>query len=265
MPLILHLTDMHLHADAAGKLKGVPTLASFRAVKTLAWRQHPKPDALILGGDLAQDELAPTYRLLADDITGWCDAVRVTPGNHCNLPVLERTLLPALDMPPMDASELTLGNWLTVPLNSHDPDASPGGRLSEGELARLERLLDETEAAHVLLALHHHPAPVGSAWMDAMMLENAGDFWRAIEASDKVRAVLFGHVHQAFEGERNSIRLLGTPSTCIQFKPDTADFALDVASPGYRWLRLNPDGSIETAVERVDGFLPPDPDDNSFY
>ncbi len=265
MPLILHLTDMHLHADAAGRLKGIPTLASFRAVKSLAWRRHPAPDALILGGDLAQDELGPTYRLLADDITGWCEAVRVTPGNHCNLPVLERTLLPALDMPPMRASELRLENWLVIPLNSHDPDASPGGRLGEDELARLERLLAETDADHALIALHHHPAPIGSPWMDAMMLEDADDFWRAIEASGKARAVLFGHVHQELDTMRGDVRLLGTPSTCVQFKPQTETFALDVASPGYRWLHLSPDGGIETGVERVEGFLPPDPDDTSFY
>ncbi len=265
MPLIVHLTDMHLFQDRERMLKGVPTLASFRAVKSLAWQRHPRPEALILGGDLAQDELAPTYRLLADEITGWCETTRVTPGNHCNLGALKRTLLPALGMPPLEQSEMRLGNWLIVPLDSHDPGRAPAGRLGQAELERLDRLLAETEADHALLALHHHPAPVGSAWMDAMMLEDADDFWRIVHNAGTVRGVLFGHVHQAFDDMHDSVRLLGTPSTCVQFRPKQDEFALDESGPGYRWLRLRADGGMDTGVERVEGFLPPDPDDRSLY
>jgi Icc protein len=44
---------------------------------------------------------------------------------------------------------------------------------------------------------------------------------------------------------------MSTPSTCIQFLPRSSNFALDPATPGYRWLDLHPDGHIETAVERI--------------
>jgi len=40
-------------------------------------------------------------------------------------------------------------------------------------------------------------------------------------------------------------------NACIQFLPRSRDFALDPATPGYRWLDLHPDGHIETAVERI--------------
>jgi Icc protein len=43
------------------------------------------------------------------------------------------------------------------------------------------------------------------------------------------------------------------PSTCVQFKPLSKDFAIDDVAPGYRWLDLYPDGRVETAVSRVDG------------
>jgi Icc protein len=42
-----------------------------------------------------------------------------------------------------------------------------------------------------------------------------------------------------------------TPSTCVQFKPNSKDFALDTVSPGWRTLELFKDGSIETKVERL--------------
>ena len=44
---------------------------------------------------------------------------------------------------------------------------------------------------------------------------------------------------------------MATPSTCVQFLPQSATFAVDNAAPGYRWLSLYEDGSLETGVERI--------------
>ncbi len=52
---------------------------------------------------------------------------------------------------------------------------------------------------------------------------------------------------------RNGVRLLASPSTCIQFAPGSVDFKVDTTAPGYRWLRLHDDGRLETAVSRVVG------------
>ena len=49
------------------------------------------------------------------------------------------------------------------------------------------------------------------------------------------------------------IRFFCTPSTCIQFKPEVIDFALDEVNPGYRRLKLYSDGKIESEVIRIDG------------
>jgi len=116
---------LHLYADRNQKLKGVQTLASFRAVKSLAWQMFPSPDLLLLGGDLAQDELADSYRVLGDDLLGWSDAVRVTPGNHCSPSAMERTLFQMLSIPPMAESAVTLDAWHVIPLNSHHAPSSP--------------------------------------------------------------------------------------------------------------------------------------------
>jgi Icc protein len=67
-----------------------------------------------------------------------------------------------------------------------------------------------------------------------------------------VRGIVWGHVHQALEGERAGVRLLATPSTCAQFAPGLDDFAIDSRPPAYRMLELLPDGSIVTEVVWVD-------------
>lgn len=49
------------------------------------------------------------------------------------------------------------------------------------------------------------------------------------------------------------VRVLATPSTCIQFLPDSDDFALDQVTPGWRYLELTATGDIITQVERLEG------------
>jgi Icc protein len=47
------------------------------------------------------------------------------------------------------------------------------------------------------------------------------------------------------------IRLMGTPSTCMQFAQDADEFEVDVRPPAYRWIELGDDGGIETGLEWV--------------
>ncbi|MCU7797626.1 MAG: 3',5'-cyclic-AMP phosphodiesterase, partial [Candidatus Thiodiazotropha sp. (ex Myrtea spinifera)] len=68
----------------------------------------------------------------------------------------------------------------------------------------------------------------------------------------QVKAVLCGHIHQEFQGEHNGVKLLGTPSTCVQFIAGQDDFGIDACPPGYRWLTLQQNGDIETGL----GLLP---------
>jgi Icc protein len=64
-------------------------------------------------------------------------------------------------------------------------------------------------------------------------------------------------VHQDFSSQRNGVLLLGSPSTCIQFLPGSADFAIDPLTPGFRWLELHPNGRIATGVERIASYPEP--------
>jgi Icc protein len=43
-----------------------------------------------------------------------------------------------------------------------------------------------------------------------------------------------------------TVRVMTTPSTCVQFAPGSAKFAIDPRPPGYRRLTLHADGRIET-------------------
>jgi Icc protein len=67
-------------------------------------------------------------------------------------------------------------------------------------------------------------------------------------------AVITGHVHQHHDSQWGDIPVYSTPSSCVQFKQNSDDFALCEQPPGYRWLDLCADGSLVTGVEFLSGF-----------
>lgn len=261
---LLHLTDFHLFSHPQGQIKGVRTGDSLTAVLDHARAFQPDPDLVILGGDLAQDELATTYEQVAMMVGRWQTPFMVTPGNHASLPVLQQVLLPALGAISACVEQILLPGWQVIGLNSHAP-GSIGGLLSDDELGRLELLLDGAGERHVLIALHHHPVEIGIRWLDEIGLQNSEAFWQVVDRYPAVRSVICGHIHQDFDAMHGTVRVLGTPSTCVQFAPLQGDFLLDARSPGYRWLELMPDGAIRTGVERITGFIPPDLENDEPY
>ena len=136
-----------------------------------------------------------------------------------------------------------------VCLSTIGADAAQQNLLTQLQL--LEQAL-ATATSPVLVCLHHHPVPVSSDWLDRIGLDNAGDFFRIIDAHPSVRGIVWGHVHQQFDGLRRGVRLLATPSTCAQFLPHSQDFALDGRPPAFRTLELTADGSIVTDLHWVD-------------
>mgnify|MGYP000291668971 FL=1 len=263
MSLLLHVSDSHLYDDPAGELKGVRPFDSYAAVLKAAYEVYPNPDVVVLGGDMAQDEAEPTYRRVASMLP-WCAPVMISPGNHANLPALRSALIPALKDCSSYSDHVALGNWQVITLNSHRA-GSISGFLAKDELKRLETILQATSEKFTLIALHHHPHDIGSRWLDDIGLDNSEELWDLIAGYPQVKVLLSGHIHQAFDTFHEGVRVLGSPSTCIQFKRRSDDFGMDDISPGYRWIKLLDNGLIQTAVERIEGFIPPDLNNNDPY
>lgn len=244
---VLHITDFHILAETGGTLLGVDTEQSLIEALDAVRRSAIRADLAILTGDLVQDPHPSSYDRLKH-LLGGLDAVcYCLPGNHDRPGLMEKQLVGGnLRSQP----QILLEGWQIVCLDSTVPGMA-GGHLVDQQLRLLEIALEEQPGRHALVALHHHPVPTGSLWMDTMQLDNADRLFALLDRFPQVRALVFGHVHQAVDMARGGLRLFGTPSTCFQFQPDSADFALDPIPAGYRWMELNPDGTIRTTVERL--------------
>jgi len=246
---LVQLTDPHLFADPSGQLLGITTRRSFESVLTLALSGSTPPDALLLTGDLVHDETPAGYRYLGERLRRTGVPHFCIGGNH-DVPALMTEHLDSVAPGPLALRRL--GHWNLILLDSSIPE-SDGGSLTPTQLTQLAQLLDD-ERAPTLIALHHHPTAIGSAWIDRIGVANGAELLALCEGHAQVKAILFGHIHQDFSARHGGYLLLGAPSTCLQFRPGSPEFAIDACSPGYRELRLHPDGRLETRVARLEQY-----------
>jgi Icc protein len=244
---LTHFTDPHLYGSETETLRGIATLPALMATLAQAKQHNWPPDAVLVTGDLVQDDPAgyAQFRRLFGALEM---PVLCLPGNHDEPVTMRRELSAA---PFVVGGHVDLGLWRIVLLDSCKP-GSASGLLSAQSLAELEESLASAGNRHCMVCLHHHPVAMDSRWLDRVGLENAAEFLQIIDRHRNVRAVVWGHVHQSYDGLRKGVRLLATPSTCAQFLPHAADFALDRRPPAYRTLELHPDGSLITEVVWVE-------------
>jgi 3',5'-cyclic-AMP phosphodiesterase len=246
---VIQVTDTHLFAEEHQRMRNFPTVQSFQAIVESLSQIQPKPDVLLLTGDLSQDETIASYERLRDMVTPLQIPTYWLPGNHDqSLANLEQILCTDLISP---SKCFQAGGWQFILLNSM-LEQQVQGEVSSQSLAWLEQQLQAAPNQPTLIAVHHPPLAIGSAWMDAIGLQNREALFEVIDRHPQIKLVLFGHIHQEFERERQGVRYLGAPSTCIQFSPNCDEFMIEwEQSPGFRLLNLSTDGSYETQVQRV--------------
>ena len=246
---IVQITDPHLRKEEDGKLLGMNTRSSLDAVLQLIDQNHSVPDLVLATGDIAQDGSVEAYRCFMEKMGAFDSDVYWFSGNHDNRDAMKQVT----SLGDQQALEkvVRIGSWQLIFLDSL-LEGKVYGYLEESELDVLNNALSARPDLHSMVCFHHHPIDIDSQWLDNIGLKNRDQLFEIVDRHDNVRCIMWGHIHQEVDQYRNNVRLLATPSTCVQFLPKSKDFAIDTSAPGYRWLQLNDDGSINTGVERVE-------------
>lgn len=244
---IVQITDCHLFADPQQPLRGIVTRPRLIAVLDAIRRSVPDLDLLVLTGDTAHDEAAPTYDAVRELLTDWSDRVRIIPGNHDDRGGLRaRFPQPTSGPPDRITFQHTFDDWQIIGLDAHKPGELPG-RLGAEQLDWLRGCL---QASHLptLLFCHHPPVRVHSPWLDKIGLEDAAELDRIVQDHAQVRLIVTGHVHQDFAGSLARATVLTTPAVGPQFRPRTEQLVIDDAPPAFRILDLQPGGRWSSHV-----------------
>lgn len=247
---LVQITDCHIYAAAEDRLRGVDTRRSFEAVSRTAIDNSGPLDLLLATGDLSQDGSVESYRYLAQQFDDLGVATCWLPGNHDEVDVLtDHFTGQRIDA----AKHILIADWQIVMLDS-TIDGEVHGHVSAQQLEFLDDCLRAFPEKYALVCLHHQALETGSLWIDLIGLRNANQLREKISGHANTRGVLWGHVHQEMHQTIDGIEWMSTPSSCVQFKPLSKEFAIGTEAPGYRRLDLHLDGSISTRVHRVPDF-----------
>ncbi|MBU0744755.1 MAG: 3',5'-cyclic-AMP phosphodiesterase [Gammaproteobacteria bacterium] len=254
---ILQITDLHLFSDPQAKLVGINSLKTLHQViaKILDNIEQNRPDLIVLSGDVSQDYSLESYKIAAKILQQFKCPIVGTAGNHDYLPFFSKIF----GNPTQVVTKISdLTNWRIILLNSH-LSQHVDGRLGNDELNFLQESLDKNSKHPVIIFIHHHVLPVSSTWIDKIKLQNGPQFLEIIDRYKNIKAVVCGHIHQETSITRQNVIFLSTPSTSWQFTVKSDGFKLDTLMPGYRWINLYDDGTIQTEVVRIehnDEFIP---------
>ncbi len=250
---LLQITDLHLRQRAGEPLLGVDTDASLRGVLQQAMALH-QPDALLVTGDIVHDPHPAAYQRALDIIAEfYTGPLLLLPGNHD----IANQMTPNA----YGHNQLDLGAWRIVVLDSHVDD-TPGASIDPQHWQQVQQRLQAAGEQPVLLATHHPMVAIDCPWLDKDRIQNSAELLDWAAANSAVQAVAFGHAHQEVAvdyqaqtptGER-TIGLRGAPSTCFQFAPNSASFAVTRQAPGYRLWALYEDGGWSSQVHRLANF-----------
>lgn len=188
---LAHVTDTHLGGPRAAGERNRHVLEHLLAM-------DPRPDALLLTGDVADHGTAEEYAAARDLWSAWPGPMVFGTGNHDVRDAFADALL--------DGREGPLDQVLEVPgarvlMLDSLVAAPPGERVDHGELAP-ESLawLDEQLAASTVptfVCLHHPPVAIGVGLMDPIRLRDPEALERVLAAHPHVVATLVGHAHTA--------------------------------------------------------------------
>ena len=241
---LVQVTDTHLTGTETGCLLGMNTARSAKGVIDAVLATE-SAECILVTGDIAADGQPEAYGQL-EALLGTSVPSLWLPGNHDDVSSHKDRYAPHMKR------RLRAKHWDVVMLDTQ-VEGEVGGVLSTTELAALRSAVDDARLANkaLLVATHHPLRRLESAWLDEQSVKNASEALDILKPIADQTAVISGHVHQQSDEVINGVRMMTTPSTCVQFAPRSQDFALDSEDPGYRRLVLHPNACIETQVIRI--------------
>ena len=191
--LIAHLSDPHLRTDV---LAARPAQRLHDALGRVLGIE-PRPDAIVVTGDLAEHGHTGAYAHLAELLADIPVPVHLAAGNHDDRGALLATFAGTTHLAGGSATTYAVEHReaTILVLDSHGA-GQLAGHLGAEQLVWLDAHLAARPHLPAFVALHHPPVAVGIPFLDARGLDDAAALAEIITAHAHVARVLAGHVHR---------------------------------------------------------------------
>ncbi len=249
--LVAQISDLHLKAGQRLTYGVVDTLGALRRAVDHLNASHPRPDIVVISGDLVDFGRADEYAVLHPELARLHMPCYLVPGNHDTRgPLLDafadHAYLPRSAQAPLD--------WVVddhplrlIGLDSTIP-GSHGGQLLDSQLQWLDAQLALRPDAPTLLILHHPPFISGIGHMDREPFINAAALEQVIARHPQVERLLCGHLHRPMQRRFGGSLSCVCPGTSHQIVLDLQD-----AAPAH--FNLEPAGYLLHRWEAQQGLV----------
>jgi 3',5'-cyclic AMP phosphodiesterase CpdA len=196
--LIAQISDLHIKQPGELAYGHVDTAAALRRCIVELNRLNPRPQLVVISGDLADTPNAEEYAHVKALLAPLEIPFAGVPGNHDDRSLM-RAALPdrgyAQASGPLNSVHAA-GDIDIVLLDSSVP-GKPHGELDAATLAWLDATLAQSRTRPAILFLHHPPFVTGIRHMDVQNLRNAAALGDIIRRHPRARLTAAGHVHRA--------------------------------------------------------------------
>jgi 3',5'-cyclic-AMP phosphodiesterase len=217
--VIAQLSDPHIRLPPEDEGSGAALEAAVRSVLAL----DPRPDAVVVTGDLADGALPAEYERVRELLEPLTMPVHLLPGNH--------------DEGIEARYAVKIGDLRLIACDTTIPGRDEG----EVDLAWLEAEIERDDAP-TIVAMHHPPILTGIGGLDAIGLTNRDALAGLLARSPQVRRVIAGHVHRGAFGVVGGCGVVACPSTNLQAK-------LEIGTDGFTIVREPPAFAVHALLD----------------
>jgi 3',5'-cyclic AMP phosphodiesterase CpdA len=264
--LLAQISDLHIKRPDALAYRRVDTGAYLARCVAALNALEPRPDAVIMTGDLVDQGDAQQYEHLKALLAPLEIPYFMLVGNHDERATL-RAAFPEREELASGGEfvqyAVDVGALRIIALDSMMPGQS-AGNLCDARLAWLATQLDAAQGKPTVVALHHPPFVCGIGHMDELRLDPiaAGRLEALIARYPNVERVICGHVHRPMFVRFGGTIACAVPAPAHQVALDLRDdapSAFMMEPPAYALHHYDPATGIVTHhayVEKADGPYP---------
>ncbi len=221
--IIAQITDPHIRAKGRPAYRKVDTVAGLRACVAHINALDPKPDVVVMSGDLTDYGTPDEYvfaRPLLDELSM---PYFIVPGNHDEREAMREAFSDHSYMPQSGFLNYAIDDY-PVRLIGLDTAVTgkPYGEMCEERLSWLEASLSAKPDQPTLIFMHHPPFEIAVASVPFQFEDraNLAEFSGILSRHSNVQRIYCGHSHRTASGQIAGIAASTISSTAEDLRMD---------------------------------------------
>jgi 3',5'-cyclic AMP phosphodiesterase CpdA len=238
--ILLQLSDFHLRPRGLSAMGRCETNMLAEQALRAAREFRPRPDAILLSGDLTNNGLAEEYAVLADLLARLVEVpVYVLPGNHDRRGPMREALghLPGVLDHPRFVQYAVEDLPLRLVVLDTLVEGKGWGELCPERLAWLDATLAAAPDRPTVIAMHHPAFRCGLGALDHSRLRAPEGFAAVVARHPQIRLIVAGHTHRTIWGRVAGVAACTAPGVAHITR-------LELAERGGREWGLEPPGFL---------------------